>query len=345
MARAPGAAGRARRASPSTWPSWRLDAQLPARRSCSTRPARCGPSWPRWRPRASAAWAPTRTPTAACCCATCELPDFRDYAVDVPRARHAPRARRRACSAGFLRDVMTREPGPLPRLRPRRDGVQPAGRRVRGDRPPVGGRAPAHRRPPGARGPRDGGAQRAHVPGLAGGLPADRPPRPVQLLRGLHPHRRLDVQPARQVAEGHARHPVAAADRVAQLPAQLARLAPGPQRLLAPGPRLHRPRGQQEGRDRPRLPAPRRQLPAVGRRPLPAQPPLRERDRGRQAAGARLPDDGRGDRALHARHRHLGLGVERRRRRARRGAGLRRRHPDARDAGRRGDPARAASPT
>ena len=44
---------------------------------------------------------------------------------------------------------------------------------------------------------------RAPVPGLAGGLPADRPARPVQLLRGVHPHRRLDVQPARQVAEGH----------------------------------------------------------------------------------------------------------------------------------------------
>ena len=45
-----------------------------------------------------------------------------------------------------------------------------------------------------------------------------------------------------------ARHPLAAADRLAQLPADLARLAPGPQRLLAPGPGLHRPRRQQEGR-------------------------------------------------------------------------------------------------
>ena len=85
--------------------------------------------------------------------------------------------------------------------------------------------------------PRDGGALRAPVPGLARGLPAHRPARPLQLLRGVHPHRRLDVQPAREVAEGDARHPVAAPDRVAQLPAQLARLAPGPQRLLAPGSR------------------------------------------------------------------------------------------------------------
>ena len=42
------------------------------------------------------------------------------------------------------------------------------------------------------------------VPGLARGLPAHRPARPLHLLRGVHPHHRLDVQPARQVAEGHA---------------------------------------------------------------------------------------------------------------------------------------------
>ena len=45
-------------------------------------------------------------------------------------------------------------------------------------------------------------------------------------------------------------HPLAAADRLAEHPAGLARLAAGPQRLHPPGPRLHRPRGQQEGRDR-----------------------------------------------------------------------------------------------
>ena len=66
------------------------------------------------------------------------------------------------------------------------------------------GRDPAHRRAPRARRPGHGGAVGAPLPGLAGGLPADRPARPVQLLRGVHPHRRLDVQPAREVAEGHA---------------------------------------------------------------------------------------------------------------------------------------------
>ena len=65
---------------------------------------------------------------------------------------------------------------------------------------------------------------------------------------------------------------------------------------------------EQEGRDHPRLPAARREHAPLGRRPLPAQPQLRERDRRRQAAGARLPLDGRRDRALHARRSASGSG-------------------------------------
>ena len=50
---------------------------------------------------------------------------------------------------------------------------------------------------------RDGDAQRAPMRGLARGLPAHRAAWTLQLLRGVHSHRRFDVQPARQVAEGH----------------------------------------------------------------------------------------------------------------------------------------------
>ena len=65
---------------------------------------------------------------------------------------------------------------------------------------------------------------------------------------------------------------VAPADRVAQLPPHVARVAPGPQRLHASGSRVHRPRGQQEGRGRARVPPARREHVALDRRPLPAQP-------------------------------------------------------------------------
>ena len=61
---------------------------------------------------------------------------------------------------------------------------------------------PFRRRPSGARRTRDGGAERAPVPGLARGLSADRPARLLLLLRGLHPHHRFHVQPACEVAEG-----------------------------------------------------------------------------------------------------------------------------------------------
>ena len=140
--------------------------------------------------------------------------------------------------------------------------------------------------------------------------------------------------------------PVAPADRVAELPALLARLAPGPQRLLPPGPGLHRPRRQQEGRGRPRLPAAGRQLPALGGRPLPAQPPLRQRHRGRQAARAAVP------RRWTTRSAHCtrGLGIwewasnddgER----AGRRDGLRRRRPDPGDARRRRRSCASTCPT
>ena len=142
------------------------------------------------------------------------------------------------------------------------------------------------------------------------------------------------------------RDPVAPADRVAELPAHLARLAPGPQRLLPPGPGLHRPRRQQEGRGRPRLPAARRQLPAVGRRPLPAQPRLRQRHRRRQAARAALPV--RWTRPIA--HCTRGIGIwdwasNDDERRARRRHGLRRRRAHAGDARRRRAAARASSPS
>ncbi len=129
------------------------------------------------------------------------LPDFRDYAVDVP----APGATRSEADSrpGLVDEGRHgQQHGHVPGVRPGRDGVQPAGGRPRGDRQGMDGGDPPVRRGSRRRRPGDGGPLGAPVPGLAGGLPAHRPPRPVQLLRGVHPHRRLDVQPAREVAQG-----------------------------------------------------------------------------------------------------------------------------------------------
>ena len=92
----------------------------------------------------------------------------------------------------------------------------------------------------------------------------------------------------------------APADRVAELPARLARLAAGPQWVHAPGSRLPRRRREQEGLRRARLPAARRELPAVGDGSLPAQPALRQRRDRRQASGAAVAHDGRRCAALRA---------------------------------------------
>ena len=69
-----------------------------------------------------------------------ELPDFRDYAVDVPSAGDARSSEATRVLGGFLRDVMRANPRDVPPLRAGRDGLEPAGRRVRGDRPRPGWR-------------------------------------------------------------------------------------------------------------------------------------------------------------------------------------------------------------
>ena len=250
-----------------------------------------------------------RRPAAA---GSASMPDFCDYAVDVPKPGTVDAEATRVLGK-LLRDVMklNAEPanfrvfGPDETASNRLDAVFEVTDRT------STARSSSQRRARLAGRPRHGSAERAHVPGLARRLSAHRPPRLLFLLRSLHPHHRFHVQPARQMAEGHAPHSLAPAHRLAELPAHLARLAPGPQRLQPSGPRLHRSRGEQEGGCRARLSAAGRQHAALRRRPLPAQPQLRQRDRRRQAARAAVARHGLRHRALHRGHRHLGVGQHR----------------------------------
>ena len=295
LALAPGAAVRAREPARPPRAARGVDAQLPARGAVRRRrPARARAARARPRGRAAHGREPARQRRhAAAQPADARLPRLRGRRPGAGRvdrgghegARRLPQRRHAAQPRG----------GQLPPVRAGRERVQPAAGGLRDDRQDVArARAPRRRGPRGRRAG-DGDPLRAHLPGLARGLPADRPPRAVLLLRGVHPHRRLDVQPAREVAEDHARAGLAGADRVAELPPDLARLAPGPQRLQPPGPGLHRPRRQQEGRHRARLAAAGRQHAAGRRRPVPAQPRPRQRDRGGQAAGAAVPRHERRD--------------------------------------------------
>ena len=149
-----------------------------------------------------------------------KLPNFRDYAVDVP----SPGVGKRGSDAGHgpipaRRDETQSGAAELPPVQPGREQLQPLAGRARGHEPRLGRRDSSLRRPSRARRPGDGDAERAPVPGLARRLSADRPARLLLLLRSLHPHHRFHVQPACEMAEGLRPHPVAPADRLAQLSA------------------------------------------------------------------------------------------------------------------------------
>ena len=170
-----------------------------------------------------------------------------------------------------------------------------------------------------------------HLPGLARGLSAHRPPRLFLLLRSLHSHRRFDGQSARQVAEGQPRNPLARADRFTELSPDVACLAPGSQRFQPQDPGFIDHVANKKADVVRDLSAAGRQLPALGRRSLPAQPQLHQRDRRRKAARVAVARHRRRRAALRGGRRHMGLGQQRRRR-SRRGDGLRGRRADAGDA-------------
>ena len=273
VALAPGAARRARREPGAPAPARGRGCAATGPRSCSTTTARPRASSPRWRPRGERRMGANPHANGGLLLRDLRLPDFRDYAVDVPAPAHGRRARRRACSArSCATSCAQRDPANFRIFGPDETASNRLGAVFEvTDRAWMAAIEPGddHLAP-------DGRVMEVLSEHLCQGWLEG------YLLTGRHGLfncYEAFIHIVDSMFNQHAKwlkvtrdDPVAAADRVAQLPAHLARLAPGPQRLLAPGPGLHRPRGEQEGRDRPRLPAAGRQLPAVGRRPLPAQP-------------------------------------------------------------------------
>ena len=297
--------------------------------------------------RATAAWAPTRTPTAGGCSGRCACPDFR--VLRGPRRPTGSGDRRGHPGPRWLparRDGRQRRSAQLPCRRPGRDGVEPARCAVRGDRagvawPSRAGRRRVHLRP-------DGRvleilSEHTCQGWLEGYLLTGR--------HGIFSCYEAFIHLVDSMFNQHAKWlkvsselAVAARHRLTQLPAHLARVAPGPQRLQPPGPGVHRPGRQQEGRASCAcISRPTRTR--SSRSPTTAcAAATGQRDRRRQAAGAAVPGHGRGRHPLHEGPRHLGVGEQRRRRRSRRGDGVLRRRPDPRDARRRrsAPPARTA---
>ena len=204
VALAPGPDGRGPRRTPSTARSSRRGCAATGPRSCSTRTARSSRSSPSCRRTRYRRMSANPHANGGLLLRDLRLPDFRDYAVDVP-APGATTAEATRVLGTFLRDVMARNRENFRVFGPDETASNRLGADPRGDRQDVGRRDDPGGRAPRARRPRHGDAVGAPVPGLAGGLPPHRPARRLRLLRGVHPHHRLDVQPAREVAEGHAR--------------------------------------------------------------------------------------------------------------------------------------------
>ena len=311
--RPPGAARQAPRRTPSTCAILEaVDAQLPPRGAVRRQTAGLRPELAALAPTATRGWARTRTPTAAGSSCHLDLPDYERLRRRRPDARRRsatsrPAGSARCCATSSRRNGRRAQ---LPPLLPGRDQLQPARRGVRG-REPLPGRAPSidsddHVSP-------DGRVMEVlsehNCRGLARGLPAHRPPRPVRHLRGVRHGRGVDDRAAHQVARARQR-----ACRGARPIASLNVLLTSTcwrndhNGFSHQGPGLIDTVLAEEGHGRPHLPAARRQLPALGGRPLPPQPRLRQPHRHRQAAAAAVARPRRGARALRAAASVLGLG-------------------------------------
>ena len=232
------------------------------------------------------------------------LPDFTRYGIDVAEPGGATAAAT-ATLGTWLADVIRENPRYLPHRRTGRDRLEPPAGRVRGHRPAVPGR---HRAGD------EHVAQSGRVvevlsntcPRLVGG-PPHRPPRPVQLLRGVHPHRRRHVQPACQVARDQPPHPVAGSRWPRSTTCSPARVAAGPQRVRHQDPGLLEHGPEQEAQMmQAYLPPDAKPCWLRCDHCLRAATPSTWSSRAR-SRGPQWLVDGRRDRALHG-DGHLGLG-------------------------------------
>ena len=146
------------------------------------------------------------------------LPDFRRYGVTVETPGVASVEPTRVLG-NFLRDVIRENPstfrivGPDETISNRLSAVFEATNRVWEAETLPGDEYLA------STGPRHGDTQRASLRRMAGGIPADGTPWPLQLLRGVHPYCRFDAQPARKVAQDVEGDSMATANRLPELSA------------------------------------------------------------------------------------------------------------------------------
>ena len=129
-----------------------------------------------------------------------DLPDFRDYAVDADRPGHRGRVDPRL--GEMTAEIYRRNPHNFRLFCPDETNSNRLGAVFEVSDRAFMEQVTAGRREDLPRRPGDGGAQRAQLPRLAGGLHPDRPARPVRHLRGVRDGQRVADHPAQQVAGG-----------------------------------------------------------------------------------------------------------------------------------------------
>ena len=200
---APGAAGRHAQRPGAAGAARGLDALATSRRRCSTPTASSIAELAALAPQGDRRMSANPHANGGKLLVDLDIPDFRDYAVEVDAAgRRAARVHPPARQDAARRLRPQRRAGELPPVLPRRDELQPPRQRLRGREPLLRRPHARHRRPRVAGRPGHGGAQRAPLRGLAGGLHADRPARPVRDLRGVRDGLGVDDGAAHQVAPG-----------------------------------------------------------------------------------------------------------------------------------------------
>ena len=163
-----------------------------------------------------------------------DLPDFRDYAIDVPRPAFA-RAESTRKLGELIRDIYTRNDDRFRLFCPDETNSNRLGSVFE-----VSDRAWAERvTDDDVALSRDGRVMEVlsehNCHGWLEGYTLDRPPRHVRDVRGVRHGQRVADDPAQQVARGGDPPAVAGAGAVAERPAHVDRVAQRPQRLLPPG--------------------------------------------------------------------------------------------------------------
>ena len=200
---------RTRRRTPRTCGSSKHGCAAIGRRSCSTSSGRLRPELAELAPEGERRMGANPHANGGLLLRDLRLPDFREYAGRVcPRRALEPATRASLGGVPARRHQAQCRAAQFPRssvpTRRISNGLEAVFEAT--SRQWDGQRSQANDEYLRARGPGDGDAERAPMRGLARGLSAHRPSRPVQLLRGLHPYHRFDVQSACEVAQGHARH-------------------------------------------------------------------------------------------------------------------------------------------